>query len=422
MGLSAWRTVRKPREPLGEGRARPSRGWAVAFVGAMIRRALFLVPAGLLLAAYVSTFSIISFGPNAPVSSDAGSIWEAAIQSHWFYDSGIREPFFPFLAGVVSLSGVSGVAAVRVVCALCTLATMIAIGVVGYRRSGPWTGLLAAGIWGFTPSLLHYSAQGDRLTLTAGLLFVYAYLLYESPPSRTRTVELAVTGALLPLLRSEMLLVVVLSTVCRIAACRAEPAEVRSVGLALAVALVVFLPYPLVNSLQSNQPFPGSALAARYWANREFYGPQGLHLTFAEVLAEPYRGGPLSPIHYVFGMHSLPEVANRIVSGYWRLFTFYLPRFALPVFPLWILAVAGLSLRLRREGASAIPFILLAHFPFVFVYTLDQIAPGSGIEARFSLFTTPFLALWAAEPLVIAARFGLKRLPRTREEGSTRSG
>lgn len=341
---------------------------------------------------------------GAPVSGDAPSFWNAAIRSHWFYDTGEREPLFPLLVKGASLLGAQGVFAVRAVCAASSVLCLIAILAIGYFRSGLMVGLLAGFLWVFTPSIVHYSAQGDRLTLTACMLVVHAFLLFESKGKHLRTVGLIITAVALSLLRSDMLWVLILGAAIRALAKRHDKAEVKRMALVTGSAILLFLPYAITEYLRTGYPLYASGLAARYWANREFWGPGGLHQSFAEVLSDPYRGGYLSPLGYIFGMHSPGETVLRFISGYWLLFTSYFPRFALPWPVLWPLALLGLCSRWRKEGKWQFLFLLAIHFPFAFIYPLDQIAKGSGIESRFALFSAPLLYLWVGEGVKVILR------------------
>ena len=360
-------------------------------------RLVFVTLALIMVGWYWILVSAILDSPGAPVSGDAQSFWNAALRSHWFYDSGEREPLFPFLVKGASLLGANGVFAVRAVCAASSILCLIALLAIGYFRSGFLVGLLAGLLWVFTPSILHYSAQGDRLTLTACLLVTYAFLLFESKGTRFRTPGLIISGAALSLLRLDMLWVVILGAVIQGVAKWNDKAEVKRMAFFTGSAILLFLPYAVTEYLRTGQPLYASGLAARYWANREFWGPGGLHQSFAEVLSDPYRGGYLSPIQYVFGMHTPGEIVLRFISGYWLLFTSYFPRFALPWAILWPLASLGLFSRWSKEGKWQFLFVLAIHLPFAFIYPLDQIGKGSGVESRFALFSSPLLYLWVGE-------------------------
>lgn len=372
-------------------------------------RLLFLAVASIVVGWYVVLNLAILQSPNTPVSGDAGSFWHAAEKSRWFYDTGEREPLFPFLVKGASLLGAKGVSAVRAVCAVSSVASLLAILLVGYLRSGPLVSLLGGALWVSVPSIIHYSAQGDRLTLTAGLLVLYGFFLFESKGSRFKAAGSILTGSLLPLLRSDMLIVVILGTFISGLSKSRDKDELKKMALVAGSVVLFFLPYAITEYIRTGHFFYASGLAARYWANREFWGPGGLHTSFSEVLSDPYRGGYLSPIEYMLGMHTLGEVIVRFATGYWLLFTSYLPKFALPWPLLWPLSVIGLASRWSKEGWQQFLFVLAVHLPFAFIYPLDQIAKGSGVESRFTLFSSPFMYLWVAEGvrLLIRKFFGV---------------
>lgn len=345
------------------------------------------------------------------VSADAGSFVEAAERSLFFYDTGWREPLQPFLLNVATW-GEPTVMGLRIVCAIASMLCLLALMTATERKFGAAAGGLAALAWMLNPYIGAYAAQGDRLTLTALLLFIFAFALYEMPRGRFRFALLAVAGAMLPLARSETAFIVIAASCVRIFS-RRDRAEAMQVGAALAVAMMLYAPYPAVEWIRTGNPFYGSAMHARFWANHEFVGtPLGMHATFAEVLRDEYRGGPLSPARYIFGMHAPATVVARYASGYARLATVYLPRYAVGAAFLSLFTLCGCVVAARRS-VEEIFFVVLCHFPLAFIYSLDQVYPGSGVEARFVLQTAPFIAAWTAVGIVSAARaarrIGLQR-------------
>ncbi|MCC6739758.1 MAG: hypothetical protein IT452_11995, partial [Planctomycetia bacterium] len=162
-------------------------------------------------------------------------------------------------------------------------------------------------------------------------------------------------------------------------------------------------PYLVFNAAKTGKPLAPMQAHAQFWRNHEFAGQPGFP-TRAEVVQNSYCGPPETPFHYVFGLHSLPEVAGRYVSGLWAGYTRYLSRlFADRSWLAWIvpLAAAGLAWRRRWEGAFAIAAGLVALLPFAFILTLDTVLTvepvgPTGVEPRFALPALTFALLWIA--------------------------
>jgi hypothetical protein len=347
--------------------------------------------------------------PAVPLSSDAGSIVEAARRMRWFYDSGWREPLFPFLTRLLMAASIPGGTAIKIVSALSSLLACASILVITERRAGSWAAVIAGLVLMIHDRFTVYGISGDRVTLAAALLLIHAQLLFHSPPSKSRTGALALTGALLPLLRIETLAVVIGAAIMRAVVHRREERELRTLAVATAVSLVLVAPYPIAEFLRTGVPMPGSAIHARFWANCEFTGGAGFPADRADFQKDPYRGAPISPMTYIFGMHSPREVAVRYLRGYALLFSRYGPAYALPFTGLFGLAAAWILLASRkREYLLELCFVLLAHLPFAFLYPLDQVFPGSGIEARFAMHTSAFFIVWAGSS-VSWLEFALKR-------------
>jgi hypothetical protein len=365
--------------------------WSVSVAALLILYGLFLL--------------LALASPHAGVSADAASIADAGRSSRFFYDSGFREPLQPLLARICARGHAPDVFAVRTACAVASWFALLALIGLSARVHSRAVGLVAGAVWVLNPYIAAYSAQGDRLTLIALLLFCYAHLLHNGSPTRRNVILLGLAGAACALARAETLLVVIAASLLRIASHHSNPAEGRRVATALLLSLALFAPYPLTEWARTGSPFHASSIHARFWANHEFAGtPLGRHATREEVHTDPYRGGPLSPRDYILGMHSFPEVVTRYIAGYARLATSYLPRYALPAPFLAIFTLIGVAASFRKTLREDFAFVLLCHVPFAFIYPLDPIAPGSGVEARFALHTAPFIAVWTAMGITEAVR------------------
>ncbi|MEK7468040.1 MAG: hypothetical protein AAB074_11545 [Planctomycetota bacterium] len=237
-------------------------------------------------------------------------------------------------------------------------------------------------------------------------------MLFRVPPERRRArlvlaAAAAAAGALLALTRLEGLgtatLLVGLWAAARAASKRFVRADAWLAPGIVAGVWLLASPYLIYNTAKTGSPLHPMQNHAQFWRNHEFAGQPGFP-TRADVVANSYCGAPETPFHYVFGLHSLPEVAVRYVSGLWAGYTRYLTRLlADRAWLAWLvpLAAAGLAWMRRWEAAFVIGAGLVALLPFAFILTLDTVLTAqpigpTGVEPRFALTTLPFAFLWLA--------------------------
>ncbi len=275
--------------------------------------------------------------------------------------------------------------------------------------------LVAALLWADNLWLSLYGIGWLREDLAAActLGLVSALIaLYRMAPDRKRARLLlaaaaAVAGGLMALTRLEGLgtatLLVGLWAAARAASKKFTRQDAWLAPSIVAGVWLVASPYLLFNLSKTGKPLAPMQNHAQFWRNHEFAGQPGFP-TRAEVVKNSYCGPPETPFHYVFGLHSLPEVAGRYVAGLWAGYTRYLSRLlADRSWVAWIvpLALAGLAWRRKWEGAFAIGAGLVALLPFAFVLTLDTVltdkpAGPTGVEPRFALPALTFALLWIA--------------------------
>ncbi|KAF0246906.1 MAG: hypothetical protein FD180_265 [Planctomycetota bacterium] len=286
--------------------------------------------------------------------------------------------------------------------------------------------LVASLLWADNLWLSHYGVGFLREDIAAACtlgLVAALVVLFRLPPEKRRARLLlaaaaAVAGSQLALTRLEGLGTATLLVGLWAATRWASKRFVRSdAWLAPGIVAGVWLlasPYLIFNAAKTGSPLHPMRNHAQFWRNHEFAGQPGF-ATRAEVVANSYCGPPETPFHYVFGLHSLPEVAGRYVSGLWAGYTRYLSRLlADRAWLAWLvpLAAAGLVWRRRWEGAFAIGAGLVALLPFAFILTLDTVLPDPnlrGVEPRFALPTLPFAFLWIAGGVGAAAHWFASR-------------
>lgn len=184
-------------------------------------------------------------------------------------------------------------------------------------------------------------------------------------------------------------------------------------AIAITIAFLLVLPYLIYSFQNSNSLFSSSNQHAKFWRNQEFAGTPGF-LTRREVRSSPYSGEEITPIQYIWGMHSIPEIILRYVYGYFLAFFHYLSRlyvfgvpfiwmgnllsriFYISVFPGLILCCFK-----KERGWFTVIGAFTFLFPFVFILPLNTIINPdllleTGVEPRFTMPLLPFSFIFSA--------------------------
>lgn len=344
------------------------------------------------LLAFHLLFSVISALETYPPAADLPSYVAAAEGARWFFDTGVREPAFPALIRVLSrVTGMDGLAAGRTAAVLSTLALAVAVYLYARHVGGPLAALGAGLVFVSTPAIPAYAAHGDRGAFIALLLLGWTYTVFER---RSRTAA-GILGGLLLLSRLDLILPLLLGSGLSVVLSAARRTEARRQAAVLGLSLLLVAPYVAHLSVRYGDPLYPQSVHARFWANAEFVGRPGFPENRSDFRADPYQGGPISSYRYVFGMHRAPELVGRYAWGTARAIVEYLPRYAVGSIAFYILAGIGVFAAVRSERAY-LPLLLPALLlPYAFIYVIDQVAPGSGVEARFTLHAAPFVHVLA---------------------------
>jgi 4-amino-4-deoxy-L-arabinose transferase-like glycosyltransferase len=327
---------------------------------------------------------------TTPPGPDLPSYVRAA-RNGGLFDTGFREPLFPWAIRLAGLAGFEGEAGGRAAATLATIVLGVAVYAFARRHGGPVAALGAGLAFATTPAAAHYAAAGDRGPLLALCLLVWTRAAFE----RRSAVATGLAAGAAILGRLDLIAVVVIGAALAVALGPARFREARRQAAALGLAAILVAPYLAANLARHGDPFYPQALHARSWANHEFAGRPGFPVTLAEVHADEYRGGPLSPFEYLVGMHTPAELAAGWARGLGRAFAAYLPAYAVGAPAVCVLALVG-AVAAAFAGAAHLPLALVALLaPFGYLYALDQIAPGSGVEARYVLHAAPIIHVLA---------------------------
>lgn len=374
-------------------------------------------------------FMLQSQSDGGALSGDARGFYDRAISVHSFYSASGREPFFPYLIKTVLAFHESGHTLsdqllVRHLSGWVNLALTAAIALLAARLAGFTCGAVAAWLYAGTPVTAYYGVSGLRES-TMGFLVISFVLLLLLPRRWPVRVGCLMIAAFMPLLRLEGLFIVPLLTgswaclalVGGRAARRSVAATSRLCEAAVyaAVAWLAAAPFLIACKHEYGSYFYVTSIHATYWSNHEFAGQPG-HLTREEVLANAYGGERTTAARYIFGEHSLSRVAARCGQGYWAALTKYVPLIlAGPVRSwliwFWIVGLIWSCVDWREKLFVPIAGVI-AQLPFAFILPLnmvmrDRLHPG--VEFRFSLPITPFVAVLAALGIVETVRWARRK-------------
>ena len=324
--------------------------------------------------------------------SDPGGYPEMARASHYFYDSGIREPVPIFLTKAMLAFGAGDDRSVRLATALVfATAVMSTIFLVGgiYGRAA---GLAAALIFALNPYAGYYAVQGVS-NLTSGLfLLLFWFLLAKGGEFRLRAVFVGLAGALCMLTRLENILVV-LAALGLFAALDASKRRLKFCAAAAAISLLFTLPYLLYQYRAFGNPVYSHAMAARFWQNTERNGPHS---------EDRYSGGPMSVSAFIFRKGPARASAD-LLKAYGKSFFHYIPRLLYYKLLLLPLLLAGLFFLFRKKDHFTLLLLPALILPITFISAINQVSAGSGIELRFYLNALWLLCVYCGEGIAGAA-------------------
>lgn len=357
-------------------------------------RRAWLEAAGLALVAAALCWNLCSswkLYSGVPLS-DPGGYPALARASHYFYDSGMREPVPVFLTKAALALGAGDDASVRYATALVFCAAVLLTAFLAGRVYGRGAGLAAALVFALNPYAGYYAVQGVS-NLTSGLfLLVFWFALAKGGEETGRRAALTgLAGALCMLTRLENILVV-LAALCVYAAPDLSERRLKFCARAAALSLLLTLPYLVHQYRAFGNPVYSHAMAARFWLNTEQKGP---------LSGDRYDGGPLSISSFILRKGPARAAAG-LLGAYGKSFFHYLPR----LLRYWLLLpalLAGLFFIFKRRDLLTLLLLPALILPITFISTINQVSAGSGIELRFYLNALWLLCVWCGAGLAGAA-------------------
>ena len=315
--------------------------------------------------------------------AEAASRSLMAVNSSFFYDSGLAEPLPVFSLKLAMAAGADPDTAVRAWGMAVFIALVLVTVFVLRRRFGGQCAIMAALFLAANPFMCYYAMQGGSHLYA--LLFLVLFWHYFDPPEPSRKAALlaGLYGGLACLSRLDaawaLLLIAALSW-----AVRRGRFGLKAAGLSLGLALALTLPYTLYQRAEYGNSLYAQELGLRRWANIDKYA-------YGSWAGAPK--GPLSVPGYLFRDGAL-AAARSAFRGLGRSFSYELPR-TLYYKPLLVFLFLGTYSAFILKKYRLLFFLAAALLPALPLAAVKQVPSTGGIEPRYYLWS-----LWALCGLV----------------------
>jgi hypothetical protein len=233
------------------------------------------------------------------------------------YAAGLKSPLWSAMhAPVIRLAGDPN-QAMRFWSWVFGVAMLPIAGLVVGRLFDPVVGVVVAGWMAADSYLVSLCCEGLREEMGLCLWMVVLCLLFDRPkPSWKRVIFAGAAGGILIWLRNTEVAPLIALLVWA-AISRRWKWQQAAVGLVM--PLLIVLPFYVNQYRVFGDPFAMEKREARSQVNLEFMGrsvPGDVSMpTPEEVARDPFAGGPISPAKYLFGMHSIADLARRQWQG-----------------------------------------------------------------------------------------------------------
>lgn len=309
------------------------------------------------------------------------------------YDTHFREPLWIWInTGWLTVVGWDA-PQVRILSLIMSLIMVGAAYKVFRDYTGrPLIGGLVAVLLFMNPYLIRLSVRGFREeAYTAALLALVYFVLVPTPKMspRSQAIGLALAGAAVQLLRFNSY--VFLVPLLLVWAWKKANGRWGYVAVPVLFILAVSAPHIVHNYQAYGDPLYSVNMLVSWFRNYEFSVAKGLPCegcpSGEEYFVTSYAGPPVTPFQYLFGMHSLGELAVTTLKGYWKIYLAPTDWFAVQTgtrslagYALYLLGL-GLILASRYREMIALIMLVANFLPFLSTYNL---------EYRVAVYTAPF--------------------------------
>ncbi len=377
-----------------------------------------LACAGILSVAAWLRWSWVCLLQYQSIPSDAIHYLDLAKRMTWPYETQPREPLFMWVVWLQATLTAWGPLSMRVTTFLLSLAEGAALFALSRRFMPLFPAAVVMLLFALNPLLGNSAALGLREELFPLAIMVFLLGLdgLRTNPASRLSCGMATAGAVAAVLTRINALAIVVPLFA-IQAWRVRLAWKPAV-MAAATFAVLVLPHFVTNAVRTGDPVVSSTIVAHFYRNIEFADKPGFP-TRAELETNSFAGAPVSMGTYLFGLHTVGEVAAATASGIWRMTfgkaaadelmrTNWLVRadsygnLRLPDPPPWrdravfVMYVAGFVLCLRVAGLWLVPAtILLLNLPLGFLAGKDLLV------TRLMINGIPLMLLLAGATLNI---------------------
>lgn len=301
-----------------------------------------------------------------------------AVNSSFFYDSGVAEPLPVFALKLAMAAGADPDTALKAEGLAVFVALVLLTVFVLWERFGGQCAVIAALFLAANPHLCFYAMQGGSHLYSLFFLLLFWHYFDAPLPSRKAALLAGLYGGLACLSRLDaawaLLLIAALSW-----ASRRGAFGLKAAGLSLALASALVLPYLLCQRAQYGNSLYAQELSLRRWANVDKYAYGSWAGAPRGPLSVPgflFRDGPVGAARGVFAglgrslAHELPKVL------YYR---------GLPV-----LIFLGVYAAFITKRDRLLIFLAAALLPVLPLAAISQVPSSGGIEFRYYI-----CSLWA---------------------------
>ncbi len=322
----------------------------------------------------------------------------------------VREPFFIWAIEIFYFFTPHTETSLRFFTLLLSLGALVGGAYFGRAICNAFVGLVVAFLMAINSNLIFMSVRGLRLELYILVILAFAACLMFWRPKTHGGFSLVgiITGILhlsrITSLSFTVFLLPIVGVIRRWKAMR--------VMLALGIGLVLLTPHLVFNYSydDSSDPFFSGNIHARFYRNIEFQGQQGFPSVDA-VRANPYTGPPITTFKYLFGLHTIPEVAYASLRGFVRIFfTAYAKGILLEGnVVLFALYLVGLVSLLCSPSRMLLLIMFFVEMPILFI-------AGRAVDWRLVAHIAPFVYCCVGMGLYTVARGWWQLIARGRRQ------
>jgi hypothetical protein len=289
------------------------------------------IPAGIFLL-YVASFMVLGgclrwsgliesagqlLDPDATgyleIARRGGGLFETATTTAPY----VREPFFIWILRMAFWIAPENDATLRLLTFLLSVAVIPATAYIARRWFGAPVALGAAFACAVNPYFIFMSARGLRMEIY--LLLILAFLAALDGLRGKKIwggLKVGLVTGILSLTQVTSLGFAIPLTLIFCIRRKVQPIVYIT---AIFLPLIMIEPHLAFNVRYADDPLYSSNIHASFYRNLEFAGRPGFP-GVEEVRQNPYAGEPTSTFHYIFGLHTVPEVIRVALRGLWRIF------------------------------------------------------------------------------------------------------